>query len=684
MKLATSLALSSVIHQGLAILDSKAILSKYFGNDAPWYQDRIPLFESSDADLTDTYYYRWSIFRAHQRDLGAYGFISTEFLNDVSWQTKPWASLNDATGFHLLEARWCRDRRFKEDYANFMYSKDSNRRQFSESMASAVWDGYLVDGSVSDVTKRLDAMQVVYEAWKDSYDTSKGLYWVEPLRDATEYTISSIDASGGLDGFTGGEAFRPTINSYQYANARAIANIAALKGGLDSTVSTYNSRAEALKQRVQDALWNSTFEHFIDRFKVNNQNVTYWNFIRGRELAGMVPWTHDLPDDKVEYAQAWSHVLNSSQLSGPAGLRTGEPSYQYYMRQYRYEGKNPECQWNGPVWPFQYTQVLSGLANFLDHYPNGTQTGVITPKDYTAMLRKYAKLHRNPSTGILDLEEDYHPDTGLPIVGLKRSHHYFHSGFNDLIISGLVGLRPSASDILVVNPLFDPSTITYFRAERIPYHGHTIAIQWDASGSHYGSRGLVIEIDDDNPVISQPTASRISIPLPRKPAPAPFTTRIAKSIQLNTTVPFPRGMASVANSTSNTYAAIDGRVWFFDTQDAANGWEAPVATTTTTTTTNDAAEMWFEIDFGQQVSVGSAEIAFFQSKSQGFAAPTQYRVQVLGQGGSWGDVEGAMYAEVVANGITEAEWKSVQSQKVRLVFTPVVGEKVRLVEFKVF
>lgn len=346
----------------------------------------------------------------------------------------------------------------------------------------------------------------------------------------------------------------------------------------------------------------------------------------------MVPWTHDLPDDKVEYAQAWSHVLNSSQLSGPAGLRTGEPSYQYYMRQYRYEGKNPECQWNGPVWPFQYTQVLSGLANFLDHYPTGAQTGVITPKDYTAMLRKYAKLHRNPSTGILDLEEDYHPDTGLPIVGLKRSHHYFHSGFNDLVLSGLVGLRPSASDVLVVNPLFDSSSIAYFRAERITYHGHDIAVQWDSDGSRYGTRGLVIEIDG-KVAAQQLDVSKISIPLQPAPAPAPFTSRIAKSIQLNASTPYPRGTASVANS--NTYAAIDGRVWFFDTEDAANGWESPVATTSST-----GGDMWFEIDFGKQVSTSSAEIAFFASKNQGFAAPSRYKVQVQGQGGSWGGCAG--------------------------------------------
>ncbi|USP80206.1 hypothetical protein yc1106_07480 [Curvularia clavata] len=671
MKLSTSLALSSVIHQGFALIDVNTTTSKYFGNDAPWYRDRIPLFESSDQDLTDTYYYRWSIFRSHQRDIGSYGFITTEFLDDVSWQTKPWASLNDATGFHILEARWCRDRRFKEDYATFMYSQDSNKRQFSESMAAAVWQGYLVDGSVADVTKRLEAMQTVYEAWNDSYDTSKGLYWVEPLRDATEYTISSIDASGGQDGFTGGESFRPTINSFQYANARAIASMAALKDGMDSTVSTYNGRAEALKQRVQDALWNSTFEHFIDRFQVNNEYVKYWDFIRGRELAGMVPWTHDLPDDKVEYAHAWSHVLNSSQLSGPAGPRTVEPSYQYYMRQYRYEGTHPECQWNGPVWPFQFTQTLTGLANFLDHYSTGVKEDVINTQDYTSMLRKYAKLHRNPSTGILDLEEDYHPDTGLPIVGLKRSHHYFHSGFNDLILSGLVGLRPSADDVLVVNPLAD-SSIKYFRAERIIYHGHEIAIQWDTDGSHYGTKGLQVEIDG-KVAASQPTSSRVSLPLQRAAAPAPMTTRIAKSIQLNSTTAYPRG--SVSTNDTNTYPAIDGRIWFYSTPDAANGWNSPAGT---------GEEIWFQIDFGKQVSISSAELAFFANTEQGFAAPTKYKIQIADQAGEWKDVDGVKYGGVVENGITEVEWKEVQSAKVRVVFTPVTGQKVRLVEFKVY
>jgi hypothetical protein len=65
-------------------LDTQALAKQYFGNDAPWYQDRIPYFQCSDSKIQDVYYYRWKIFRAHQRDLGARGYISTGMLTRES------------------------------------------------------------------------------------------------------------------------------------------------------------------------------------------------------------------------------------------------------------------------------------------------------------------------------------------------------------------------------------------------------------------------------------------------------------------------------------------------------------------------------------------------------------------------------------------------------------------------
>jgi hypothetical protein len=67
-------AASPLLKRGL---DTQALAQEYFGNDAPWYQDRVPYFECSDSEIQDVYYYRWKIFRAHQRDLGERGYIST-------------------------------------------------------------------------------------------------------------------------------------------------------------------------------------------------------------------------------------------------------------------------------------------------------------------------------------------------------------------------------------------------------------------------------------------------------------------------------------------------------------------------------------------------------------------------------------------------------------------------------
>lgn len=53
--------------------------------------------------------------------------LGTEFLDDVGWQLEPWASLNDATGFHIGEGRWLRDRRFSDDYLNHMYNGGNDR-----------------------------------------------------------------------------------------------------------------------------------------------------------------------------------------------------------------------------------------------------------------------------------------------------------------------------------------------------------------------------------------------------------------------------------------------------------------------------------------------------------------------------------------------------------------------------
>ncbi len=641
-------------------LDHRQIAAEHFGNDAPWYQDRIPFFESADPRLDAVYYYRWSIFRAHQRDLGEQGYITTEFADDVSWQREPYASLNDASGFHIAEGRWLNDRRFTDDYINFMYH-GGNDRHFTDYMADSVWGRYLVDGDRAAVQRHLPVMRYNYGLWEDHYDWSKGLYYIEPLLDATEYTVSSIDASGGEDGFRGGDSFRPSINSYMVANARAISRIADLAGD-DALSVSFAKRADALGERMVADLWNPALGHFTDRYKVDNEYVDYWDFIRARELAGYLPWTFDVAPDDAQHAAAWSHLLDPDSLAGKAGMRTVEKPYEYYMRQYRYLGDAPECQWNGPIWPYQTTQVLTGMANLLDHYDH---TGPVTRSDYMRLLRQYADLHYQGD--LLDLEEDYYPDTGKPIVGLDRSHHYFHSGFIDLVMTGLVGIRPRSDDLIEINPLLpgadDAQALDWFRVEDVPYHGRRVAVAWDADGSRYGKgAGLSIEVDGHE-VASRADLGRLTAPVTRA-QPRPITRDINHAVQLVRGT-FPKASASSNTDAEALHDAIDGRTWFYP--ELPNGWDSAPSPDT----------QWYAVDFGKPVRVDRAELAFFEDGTR-FAAPSAVAVEYW-QDGRWHKLASGT---AVANGITNLRWSTRQMTRLRAIMTPTDGRAIRLAEFK--
>ncbi|WP_225007175.1 MGH1-like glycoside hydrolase domain-containing protein [Novosphingobium percolationis] len=646
-------------------LDHVAIAHTRFGNDADWYEGRIPFFESADPGLDAVYYYRWALLRAHQRDLGAQGFVSTEFLDDVSWQREPFASLNDASGFHINEARWLNDRRYADDTIAFMYA-GGNDRHFSDYMADAVWNRYLVDGDRVGVTRHLPVMRHIYRLWDEKFDFAKGLYFIEPLLDATEYTVSSIDASGGADGFRGGDAFRPSINSYMAANARAIARIAALAGD-EATARDYAARADDLRARMVTDLWSQTLGHFIDRHQQTNAHVRYWQPIRARELVGFVPWMFDLAPDDAVHAAAWAHLLDPAMLAGKAGPRTVEAGYEYYLRQYRYLGDAPECQWNGPIWPYQSTQVLLGMANLLDHYAD---PGPVTRRDYLRLLRQYAALHRQ-ADGRLDLEEDYDPETGRPIVGLARSHHYFHSGFIDLILTGLVGIRPRADDMVEINPLLPPfgdaQGLRWFRVEDVPYHGHRLAVTWDAEGRRYGrGSGLTLEVDG-RPVAHRDTLGRITVPIARLPAPAPDRA-IDLAVQL-VRGEYPLPSASTNTDAEALHDAVDGRIWFFPEQ--ANGWSSAAV----------RGEQWFALDLGKPTEMARAELAFF-ADGKAFDSPARYRIEAM-IGGAWQPLP-ARADTARANGVTHIAWPVVRAARYRLAFEARPKRAVRLVEFKLF
>jgi hypothetical protein len=67
----------------------------------------------------------------------------------------------------------------------------------------------------------------------------------------------------------------------------------------------------------------------------------------------------------------------------------------------------------------------------------------------------------------------------------ERSRYYNHSTFNDLIITGLVGLRPRTDNTIEVQPLVPAGKWNWFCLDNVKYHNVFVTIIWDIDGKKY-------------------------------------------------------------------------------------------------------------------------------------------------------------------------------------------------------
>jgi len=461
-------------HVAGAIPDSEAF---------DWMRANIPLLSVPDKELERVYYYRWWAFRKHIESTPA-GFVLTEFLRPVKHATD-YNAISCALGLHIAEGRWLRDRRYLDDYLAFWLhggvdgGLERHYHQFSNWTASAVYGRWLADHDTPHLIALLGPLLADDRAWDAERLTPGGLYWQRDVSDGMESSISGGRSVKNL---------RPTINSYLYANAKAIAAIAEIAG--KSVQSEYERKAATLRRLVQERLWNPD-DRFFETVRENG------GFAGVRELIGYTPWAFDLPEPGRGSEVAWKQLADSKGFAAPFGLTTAEQRHPQFV----IARTGDDCQWNGPVWPFATSITLTALANVLQDY----RQDAITSREYFEALRTYVKSqHRALPDGrmIPWIDENLDPFTGIWLArDLKirkrtfygRGDHYNHSSFADLIITGLIGLRPRADDVIEVHPLVPDNTWDWYTVDRVPYHGHLLTILWDRDGGHF-HRGAGLQV----------------------------------------------------------------------------------------------------------------------------------------------------------------------------------------------
>jgi hypothetical protein len=654
---------------GPSVLDPEAQLARWAwwdNRDWDWYAAKIPFFESPDGAIDATYYYRWELVTKHLTyGSPESGYTFSEFINRPFW-SGAYGSISCPLGHQFYEVRWLKDRRVVEDFAHYWFeTPGAEPRSYSNWYGDAMWATYLVLGDTAFLGGVLPHMEAQYRGWvAEHWDSAHAMFRWDGMHDGMETNINSRQTENT---FSGAEGYRPTLNSYLYGDERAIARSAALLGDT-ATGRLFAERAAALKRRVERELWDSTRHFFFQQFAHDEKGGIkagtltyatgpYAGNPHGREEIGFVPWQFNLPDSG--YEATWQYLMDSTYFFAPYGPTTTERhDPQFYI--------SPTCcVWSGNSWPYATTQTLVALANLLNNY----RQSYVTKADYLRLLQIYTRTQRldgrpfiaeaaNPDNGSWDGHNSYY-----------HSEHYFHSGYVDLIVTGLAGLRPRADSLLEVNPLA-PDEWPYFALDGVAYHGHAVSIVWDRDGSRYHRGAGLTVLVDGRAVATAPRLGRLVAPLAATPPQAPVDR--PRNLAVNNGRGFyPRVTASFSAPETPPFYLNDGNYWYHVTP--PNRW---------TTAGSAHGSDWVVLDFGVPRRVETLKL-YFLDDGPGIKPPARYAVQTW-TGTSWVDIPRQRRSPVQAAGHRPnvVALDSITTAKLRFVVTPQPGAATGLTEIE--
>jgi hypothetical protein len=636
-------------------LDRAAILERHAwrdNRDNQWFMRRIPFFESPDPDIDATYYYRWEVVTKHLTyGSPETGYTLTEFIDRPFW-AGAYGAISCPLGHQLYELRWLNDRRIIEDFARYWFeAPGAQPRSYSNWFGDAVWATSLVTGDTSFLRTMLPHMVSQYDGWmRERWDAQHRMFAWDGLHDGMEVNINSKQTADTVDGAPG---FRPTLNAYLFADARAISRTAALFG--DSAMARdYATRSLALKKRVQDELWDSRREFFLHQAARDEQggikrgDLTYESGpfagnAHGRELIGYVPWQFSLPDSG--YEAAWKFLMDTVHFAAPRGPTTAERGDPLFAV------SKTCCVWRGNAWPYATSQTLTAMANLLNEY----QQEHVTREDYAALLRQYAQAQRKNGT-------PYIAEAADPFTGSWEGHdtyyhseHYFHSSYVDLVITGLAGIRPRADDSLEVHPLI-PDAWDFMALEDVMYRGRKVSVYWDRDGKRYG-RGAGLSLFVNGRRIAQsPTRTRLVAHMGAAPALEPVHRPVNFAVN-NGRGAYPMVTASHSAPQAPPHFLIDGHIWYHAAP--PNRWTAQGSRN---------AEDWVELDFGIARPVEELTLYFLED-GDSIRPPASYRVEQW-RNGAWQEIAGQQR--------TPASPEGRKANRIRFA-APLESERLRVV-----
>lgn len=465
-------------------------------NDSAWsfLKSNIPFFECPDKNIELTYYFRWWTYRKHIQK-SPNGYVITEFLPKVYWAGK-YNTIACAASLHFYEGRWLKSNKYLNSYANFWFT-EGDPRMYSFWAANAFMEYFKVTND-STVLNLLPNLVKNYQVWETGWIKNGHFIGKNP-----DGLFSTYDDRDGMEMQISGSGKRPTINSYMYAEAIAIAEFAKINGNIKLS-KEFLIKADSLQALVNNSLWDKKVKFYKTRSEKDGE------FVDVRELQGYTPWYVNLPPKNKGFEIAWELIKTNNGFNSPYGLTSAEQNHSKFTISYL----GHECQWNGPVWPFATSITLKALANVINNYPQK----IVSKDDFYNQFVKYSYSQRlvlKNGKIVPWIDENINPYTGDWISrtklekwengtwsankgGIERGKDYNHSSYCDILISDLIGLKPQLDNTVEISPLLPDKTWDWFCLDGIQYKGKTLTILYDKFGTKYGrGKGLLVFVNGE-------------------------------------------------------------------------------------------------------------------------------------------------------------------------------------------
>jgi hypothetical protein len=456
--------------------------------------ENAPRLECPDKTVEQTFAFRTWTVRKHLKDSEG-GVMMSEFFPPVPW-AGAYNTIAAALFHHLNEYRWFKNADILLDYIfHFIENRKDNAYSYYTPALTAVYEFLKITGNDEIIKENADKFEKYFIGWEERHLTDSGLYWSCDNRDAMEFSISGTIP----DTYKCVKGLRPTLNSYMFGDAMTLSKIFAEIGNTEKS-GHYKSKAEKIKKLMDERLWDGDFykaAHTKDEcLDIGIENVD--SSMNVREIIGYNPWIYSMPDaDKTE---AFKYLKDENVFLGKMGFRTADKSHPRYLYEHPHE-----CLWNGYVWPFATSQVLSAVISLLNNYEQNT----ITQNDLYGFIKTYAKMHyRITEDGktVNWIDEVMHPEkpvwTSREILknlgwlkergGYERGKDYNHSTFIDIVLRGLIGIDPTGEE-LTVNPRIK-GIWKWFSLENLTFKKQSFNIYYDEDGTKFNKgAGLIIE-----------------------------------------------------------------------------------------------------------------------------------------------------------------------------------------------